>query len=1356
MDILVNDNVINSLFNDKQFNKEFRAMLNGLIDAELAKDVDEMDCDLIDECTDMLIELEQNSDDGFPVIIPPIKAKKIINACKKHDFKSLSRGMRVSVIACVILLSTITCNAAIYKATGRNIAQEVATSINEKLSDWGIVSFAEDAPSETPVKEVPFGNENINDDFDGVTEVTGNENIDDEFDEPSTTPVTVPVATGNENINDDFDDVTEEVTGNENINDDFDEPDTTQPQLVPSANQYIITFDSAGGSVVPSKLVSYGKAMGALPTPEREGYVFKGWYNIDVSYKYNSMAGGAINIKEALPITSSTIYRYKGDAVLTAHWEEAYTITFDPADGTCDVQTMKVDSSGKLPKLPVPVKEGYVFEYWYYKSGSFNLRQNPVDENTVFTADTKLYAMYAPDRTEFKLHFCDDGGYEIAPEGIETLPIRYGEPYGKLPTPEVPAEGMIFIGWFDGKSITDNRITEDTVHSTRDDMYLYALWADDVYTLNFDVNGGNEELESQQAYLGHGFGNLPTPTRYGYNFRCWTYDGTDISRKTYVPDLSDKGTNELTIVATWNAVSVDITFDGNGGDVRKHSFNYTYDSPFKNLPAATRADYEFAGWYTDPEEGELITEDTVINFAEPTVLYAHWVENTENLVYITFHNNRSIDDTYTVAYEPGTVLGEVRAPASTTTTERQFTSFMGWFDDKYYGNEVSAETVIDEDMHIYAHWKLSGLAASILQVRIDNVKAVYQINEQINFDEIEVTLHSNASGIPDASFNEIIEELGETMEEHFYNADTSTPGEHTMTFKFANEAFDIIGVGTLCFEQDVTYTVVGCDHKHTYIRNYIEADCRQKGYTGDVVCEDCDYILEYGKTVEKIPHGADTELELVKGKAPTCTKDGYTDYWRCALCHEIIKGYEVILKLNHPGRKLVDAKAPTCSEYGYTGDYLCTVCGEVTEYGKVVDKLPHGETELANVREATCSEKGYTGDYVCTVCGEIIESGQAIEKLPHGETELVNAIEPTCGEEGYTGDYVCTVCGEITEHGKTIEKISHGETVLVNVREATCGERGYTGDYVCSVCGTRVKRGFSIPTLPHKSTELVNAKEPTCSEQGYTGDTVCKECGITVTRGRSIPRLAHKSTRLVNVKEATCTASGYTGDTMCNDCNLTVTTGKTIEAKGHTAKRFDFVAAGYQRAGSYKETCTTCGKYIGTTTIPAVTYIALSQTSYEYDGNAFNPDVTIKDSRSNVLSKSDYDLIRPSDSVNPGTYTITVKFKGNYEGSYELTYKIVHTRNIPGFTGAVCSSGIMTLSWTAPENADGVQVEIYSFTDKRKLSMTLPKGTNSINVSSNLYQEAYYAIIRSYTVTEVNGQQVYEYSDWSAKYRYYK
>ncbi|MGN1421668.1 MAG: bacterial Ig-like domain-containing protein [Eubacterium sp.] len=139
MDTFVNKKVIASIIDDNGFNAELKALLNEIIDDELLKDIDDMDCDLIDECTQMLIELEQKNDNGFDVIVPLISSEKIMKACEKKGFKNLNRGIRVALVAGLIVLSAFSANTAIAKIFDYNIAETLANSISQKLEEWGII-----------------------------------------------------------------------------------------------------------------------------------------------------------------------------------------------------------------------------------------------------------------------------------------------------------------------------------------------------------------------------------------------------------------------------------------------------------------------------------------------------------------------------------------------------------------------------------------------------------------------------------------------------------------------------------------------------------------------------------------------------------------------------------------------------------------------------------------------------------------------------------------------------------------------------------------------------------------------------------------------------------------------------------------------------------------------------------------------------------------------------------------------------------------------------------------------------------------------------------------------------------------
>ena len=67
--------------------------------------------------------------------------------------------------------------------------------------------------------------------------------------------------------------------------------------------------------------------------------------------------------------------------------------------------------------------------------------------------------------------------------------------------------------------------------------------------------------------------------------------------------------------------------------------------------------------------------------------------------------------------------------------------------------------------------------------------------------------------------------------------------------------------------------------------------------------------------------------------------------------------------------------------------------------------------------------------------------------------------------------------------------------------------------------------------------------------------------------------------------------------------------------------------------------------------------VALSQTSYDYDGTAKEPTVSAVILNGKVLTSSDYD-VSYSNNTNAGTATVTVTGKGNYTGTASQTFTI--------------------------------------------------------------------------------------------------
>lgn len=67
---------------------------------------------------------------------------------------------------------------------------------------------------------------------------------------------------------------------------------------------------------------------------------------------------------------------------------------------------------------------------------------------------------------------------------------------------------------------------------------------------------------------------------------------------------------------------MDVTFDPCGGDTQLERTVIKKGQTISQLPLATREGFLFAGWYTEPEGGQLVLRDTVIT--DDMTLYARW------------------------------------------------------------------------------------------------------------------------------------------------------------------------------------------------------------------------------------------------------------------------------------------------------------------------------------------------------------------------------------------------------------------------------------------------------------------------------------------------------------------------------------------------------------------------------------------------------------------------------------------------------------------------------------------------------------------------------------------------------------
>lgn len=138
-----------------------------------------------------------------------------------------------------------------------------------------------------------------------------------------------------------------------------------------------------------------------------------------------------------------------------------------------------------------------------------------------------------------------------------------------------------------------------------------------------------------------------------------------------------------------------ITFDANGGTVSTTQMTVSYNNPIGTLPTPTKANFNFAGWFTAASGGTQITSNYVVNVNQ--TLYAHWTPKTFTLYY---NANEGYVSTSSKTLTYGNSLGSLPTPT------KDYHNFIGWYDAN--GNTVSESTVPESatDITIYAHWEL--------------------------------------------------------------------------------------------------------------------------------------------------------------------------------------------------------------------------------------------------------------------------------------------------------------------------------------------------------------------------------------------------------------------------------------------------------------------------------------------------------------------------------------------------------------------------------------------------------------------------------------------------------------------------
>ena len=398
-------------------------------------------------------------------------------------------------------------------------------------------------------------------------------------------------------------------------------------------NQYTITFDSAGGSSVPSITQDYGMPIVPASDPSRTGYTFTGWSQ---------------QIPETMPAF---------DTVITANWRiNQYTISFVTAGGS-SVSPITQDYDTQVTAPSQPIRTGYTFTGW-----DVPIPERMPANNPVITAQWRI--------NQYTITFDSAGGSYVS--GVTQ---DYDTP---IVAPTDPSRtGYTFTGW--SAAIPERMPASDTT--------ITAQWRINQYTITFASAGGSS-VDPITADYGSVVTAPAAPTRTGYTFTGWD-----------VPIPQTMPARDTTVTATWTVNQYRITFDTAGGSAIQ-SVVQDYDTPVTAPSDPMRTGYTFTGWSAAIPE-RMPANDLVIT--------AQWRINQYTITFDTAGGSSVDPITADYAFA-------VSAPAAPTRTGYTFT---GW-------DVPIPQTMPARDTTVTANWRINQYTISFDTAGGSSVQSIVQ------------------------------------------------------------------------------------------------------------------------------------------------------------------------------------------------------------------------------------------------------------------------------------------------------------------------------------------------------------------------------------------------------------------------------------------------------------------------------------------------------------------------------------------------------------------------------------------------------------------------------------------------------
>jgi uncharacterized repeat protein (TIGR02543 family) len=297
--------------------------------------------------------------------------------------------------------------------------------------------------------------------------------------------------------------------------------------LLVSCAKLTMSFDSQGGTPVPSQNITKGRITKAPSIPQKTGHDFSGWYT-DTTFRTEWVFAKT---------------KVTGSTTLYAKWTpKSYTISFN-TQSEFVVPSQTVSYGGLVNAPRISERAGYVLSGWYSDPG---LKNSWDFSRSTVVANTTLYAKW--EVLLLRVSFQSQGGSPIASRSVE-----YGKIVSGVQTPSRP--GYVFSGWYaDPAASQPWNLNVDAVMQ---DTVLYAGWETVINALVYDGNGNTEGESPPAKRYPFGtvvtvMGNIGPLGRSGHIFSGWNTEADGKGVAYWPGETITIGESPVTLFAQWH------------------------------------------------------------------------------------------------------------------------------------------------------------------------------------------------------------------------------------------------------------------------------------------------------------------------------------------------------------------------------------------------------------------------------------------------------------------------------------------------------------------------------------------------------------------------------------------------------------------------------------------------------------------------------------------------------------------------------------------------------------------------------------------------------------------------------------